>query len=320
MAKLTSEIVGQRIESENPLVSIAIITYNSSEFIIDTLESSKRQSYSNIELVIADDSSTDDTVHICREWLFKNKDRFARTIIVTAERNCGVPANCNRAVKATEGSWVKIIAGDDILHEDCISENIKFCRSNGFVDMIVVSNMIQFNDGYDYKEGKLVAPVDINVLSDTSNSRIQQKYFLRQYFGNTPTLFISKHILTNVPYDESIPFMEDRPFAINATKNGYYFKYLNATTVYYRVSSSSISLAKDPAVLFNDYYIKRRPFVLKYIYPTASKFEIIVTDMEYKRRKIIDKLGLNRNNSICWIINGVTYRLSPYFIFKKLTR
>ncbi|NJW55213.1 glycosyltransferase, partial [Salinimicrobium oceani] len=50
----------ERLNSE-VLVSVVVVTYNSSEFIIDTLESIKNQTYPNIELIISDDCSGDDT-------------------------------------------------------------------------------------------------------------------------------------------------------------------------------------------------------------------------------------------------------------------
>mgnify|MGYP000958323009 FL=1 len=69
----------------NPLVSIIVVTYNSSLFVRETLESAKRQSYNNIELIITDDASTDDTVKVCREWIANNKNRFVRVELKTVE-------------------------------------------------------------------------------------------------------------------------------------------------------------------------------------------------------------------------------------------
>ena len=51
------------------LVSVVVITYNSEKYILETLESIKTQSYKNLELIISDDCSKDDTVMICRDWL-----------------------------------------------------------------------------------------------------------------------------------------------------------------------------------------------------------------------------------------------------------
>lgn len=51
------------------IVSVCIITYNSSKYIEETLESVRRQTYPAIELIISDDASSDDTVYICEQWI-----------------------------------------------------------------------------------------------------------------------------------------------------------------------------------------------------------------------------------------------------------
>lgn len=79
------------------LVSIPVITYNSAKTVIETLDSIKAQTYPNIELIISDDCSTDDTVQLCREWIEKNGERFERTELISVTKNTGVSGNNNRA-------------------------------------------------------------------------------------------------------------------------------------------------------------------------------------------------------------------------------
>ena len=61
--------------SSNPLVSV-VVTYNSSATVLETLDSIKNQTYKNIELIITDDFSKDDTVALCQSWVDTNKERF----------------------------------------------------------------------------------------------------------------------------------------------------------------------------------------------------------------------------------------------------
>ncbi|MBH2024900.1 MAG: glycosyltransferase, partial [Flavobacteriales bacterium] len=86
------------LENRNPLVSVVVITYNSSKYVMETLESVKAQTYENIELIISDDGSTDHTIEMCRVWLAQNNNRFPKTKLLTVEENTGIPANCNRGV------------------------------------------------------------------------------------------------------------------------------------------------------------------------------------------------------------------------------
>ena len=103
-----------------PLVSVPVVIYNSAKTILETLESIKAQTYPNIELIISDDCSTDNTVALCRDWIDKNKERFIRVEIIVPDHNTGVAGNCNRAYAACEGEWIKSIAGDDLLMPNCI--------------------------------------------------------------------------------------------------------------------------------------------------------------------------------------------------------
>lgn len=63
------------------IVSVCIITYNSSKYIEETLESVRRQTYPAIELIISDDASSDDTVYICEQWI-------AKIVLDSAMRYC----------------------------------------------------------------------------------------------------------------------------------------------------------------------------------------------------------------------------------------
>lgn len=80
--------------SLQPLISVVVITYNSSNTIIETLESISRQSYPNIELIISDDCSKDDTVNKAQNWINSNG---VKGLVITAVKNEGIPANVNSA-------------------------------------------------------------------------------------------------------------------------------------------------------------------------------------------------------------------------------
>lgn len=290
-----------------PLVSVAVITYNSSQYVLETLESAKQQTYQNIELIISDDCSTDNTVEICSDWLERNASRFVRIDLISSDKNTGIPANCNRCLKATKGEWVKFIAGDDMLSKDCISLNISYINHGNSDISIVLSNVILFkNESKNLINGIVQTPDNKDTLREDSNAKIQYLALLNKYFGNSPGLFVSRKVLVEVGYDERFHYLEDYPFALNATKIGYRFYYLKMVTAYYRISDKSVCLFQTDSILYNDFYLKRRAFDLAYIYPNVSWFKRLLMDYEYKRKYIINKVGLNRNNIICKVIYRLT--------------
>ena len=98
-----------------PLVSFCTQTYNSARWIEELLECAKNQTYPNIELIISDDCSTDNTVHIIREWLAHNGDRFSRYVLVSTPRNLGYAGNKANAEKQCKGDYIKSIDSDDLI-------------------------------------------------------------------------------------------------------------------------------------------------------------------------------------------------------------
>ena len=128
------------------LVSIIVATYNSSRFVIETLESAKAQTWQNIELVVSDDCSADNTVELCRNWIAQNKDRFVNTQLITVPANTGVSANCNRMIQSSVAEWIKMIAGDDILLPNCIEDNMQFVHLNPEASIVFSKVLLYKND------------------------------------------------------------------------------------------------------------------------------------------------------------------------------
>jgi len=220
----------------NPLVSIIVITYNSSKYVLETLESVKTQIYQNIELIVSDDCSQDNTVEICKNWIDENKECFVRTKITTVDENTGIPANCNRGVSNAKGKWVKLIAGDDVLLSNCVIDNMEFIQNNPEA-FFVVSISEEFGENQ-YSSNK---PKKTNPLFFCSAEK-QFKYLLISNWIMAPSVFMNKNAFIKVGgFDESIRTIEDYPLYLRATSAGYRFFYFDKPTVKYRKHENAIS-------------------------------------------------------------------------------
>lgn len=227
-----------------PLVSVVVITYNSGEYVVETLDSIKEQTYENIELIISDDCSTDETVSICEQWLVENQSRFVRTELLTVERNTGVPANCNRGLCKAKGEWLKFIAGDDKFVMTAISDVVDYVKSNANVD--VFDSVVDiYNGDFSSKIGQYNFGDDSFHNSKASPSD-QRKMFVQALFGirviSTLGVFIKKDILEEVGgFDERYRLLEDSPMWWKILKSNRKFYFLNKTTTCYRRHETSIS-------------------------------------------------------------------------------
>lgn len=88
------------------LVSVVVLSYRSAETIVETLESIKNQTYPNIELIITDDASPDNTVQVVQQWIAKNEGALAAIKLVTSDKN--TRASC-KYQQRVEGCHRKIL-------------------------------------------------------------------------------------------------------------------------------------------------------------------------------------------------------------------
>lgn len=223
--------------NSQPLVSVIVITYNSEKTVVETLNSIKAQSYTNLELVISDDCSKDSTYDICKEWSDANLDYFKEIILTGTDNNSGVPGNCNNGVLNSHGEWIKIIAGDDLLEKDCIEKNIEFTLSNKGCRM-VFSRSLVFED----RTGEIIGVRPGDTFSCKTNPKSQFEDLLIKDFVNPTTVFIRRDLIYEVGlYNIQYPFMEDYPMWYKILKNGTRIYYNPIVTVRYRVSFTSLS-------------------------------------------------------------------------------
>lgn len=237
----------------NPVVSVAVITYNSSEFIVETLESVKKQTYKNIEMIISDDCSTDDTVEKIEKWVSVNKDRFIDVKLLTAERNTGVACNINRAYQTCHGEWIKGLAGDDLLVPTCIEDNINYSKANPIAQLILSNSIIFYNSGEKsesiQKPGGLMLGFFEMDASNQYDNLVRHEILL-----NSNSTFVSSKIVREIRFDERMMYMEDRPFFWNVTKNGYRIHYLDKITVRYRKHEGALTGLSGKSLLSMKYY------------------------------------------------------------------
>jgi alpha-1,3-rhamnosyltransferase len=305
------------MQEENPLVSIIIITYNSSKYVLETLESSKGQTYQNIELIVSDDCSTDYTVEICRVWIEENKERFVRTEMITTEKNTGIPANCNRGLYAAKGKWIKFIAGDDALLENCILDNINYIIAMPENVYALHSNVKYYSSVFD--ENFFLFNTDRSFdtfCCHTIRAADQLKLLVRGYGPLAPSSFFNGNTLSVLGgFDEKLPY-EDGPLWVKLTLNNYKIHYLHKTTVKYRLHDS-ISNNIEDRFLFKQIY-KMDKVVFENVYkPHLKIYEIFGRKASFLIKDIFCLIKLNNKNKI----SSFLFKLlnSPFILLQKFS-
>lgn len=107
------------MNNENPLVSIIIATYNRSDAVLKSVESALNQNYKNIEIIVVDDGSTDDTAKVLQE-------KFSGKIVLNIlEKNQGATNARNTGLKMAKGEYSIVWDSDDVLYPNAIETLIK---------------------------------------------------------------------------------------------------------------------------------------------------------------------------------------------------
>lgn len=222
-----------------PLVSICVITYNSSETVIETLESIYNQTYRNIELIVSDDCSSDNTVEIVKDWLDEKRIRFQNAEIITVEKNTGVTGNVNRAVKKANGKYVKDIAGDDILLNDYTEKCVSYLEKNPEIDVLFTDVKFFSTDNSKVHKNSII---DYDFFKKNAKEQFSQIIKTGLPCIPTPSSIYTKKILEKLDYfDENISMWEDGPIYFKLAKNNVKLYFLDTVGVLNRVRKDSLS-------------------------------------------------------------------------------
>jgi len=193
------EMLKSDIEKEM-LVSIVTACYNSSKTIHKAIESVLNQTYTNIEYIIADGQSTDDTLSIVESYrpAFEEK---GITLKVISGPDSGIYGGMNKGIALAEGKIIGLVNSDDWYELNIIEKIVNKYKESPF-DMCYC---------------------DINIINDSGKSFIKKSKVMKKYFTtrkwNHPTTFISKKIYNIRKYDESFRYYADWDMVLWIYKN-----------------------------------------------------------------------------------------------------
>ena len=249
---------------KTPLVSVVVVTYNSCRTIIETLNSIYLQTYNNLELIITDDKSSDNTLELCKHWIKQHQDRFIRCEVKETEFNTGTAGNCNRGCHAAKGEWIKIIAGDDLLLESGIESLVGFASQDDNIKIVCgrveIFGEVQKNyDNMTWNHNQKL-PLILNSADE------QYWYLVRRNFIPAMAVMMKKSLWLSVGgFDEDIPLLEDWPMWLLITASGEMIHFTEEIVAKYRLSRKSVRLNRR-------FLYSVRLFQYKYVYHDMKKF------------------------------------------------
>lgn len=258
-----------------PLISVVIPVYNREATIIRTIESIRRQSYQNIEIIVVDDGSHDDTYRICAEAQERDK-----RIIILRKKNEGVSSARNFGLLKSSGDYIAFVDSDDTIDKNMYNKMLSVGREKG-ADIVSCSLKVL----YDGKNGVNETTADMKTsvyLSQTESI----KAFLSGKLGGESVcnkLFLAKTI-TNTSFDRHLTRNEDKKFLFDAICNTKVVAHINEPLYFYHqlASSTTKTLSVDSIQDVYEVTHKIEEDTL-HNFPELAKSVYLSSDTTYRR-------------------------------------
>ena len=216
-----------KYSNQNILVSILIATYNHKNYILECLNSIKSQTYKNLEIIISDDCSKDETQKIIKNFIKQNRNLNIKFFI--QKKNLNISKNFNFLFNKSKGKYILFFGGDDVMMKEKIEFQLKKLIQNPEASFCY-SNCSWFNNDMTIKYFN-----HFNLLQKPPKA-------LRDIFSDftipSPTMMISAKFLPKKPMNESINHLSDFLLAIDLFKKSSPV-YVNKVLVKYRRHNQS---------------------------------------------------------------------------------
>lgn len=119
---------------DNPLVTIICLCYNQEDYVLESLCSVINQDYKEVELIIVDDYSSDNSKAVIEKWLLD----FPKIQFIANKSNLGSTKSFNKALSKAKGKYIIDLAADDVLVSNCVTSQINAFKNTTYKNLGVV--------------------------------------------------------------------------------------------------------------------------------------------------------------------------------------
>ncbi|KHE94085.1 MAG: glycosyltransferase [Candidatus Scalindua brodae] len=230
---------------KQPLVSVVMPTYNHAQFIGDAIGSVLDQTYTNIELIIIDNYSEDNTEEIIVSFSDTRikYEKFRNNGIIAASRNVGISQSC--------GKYIAFLDSDDMWKPTKIEKQIKLLEDNDNIFLVYTRYII-------VKDGLVLKTLPKRKKLRSGNVFIP--LFLSNNFIGTSTVLLRNFVNEDYHFDIDIKFraIEDYDLWLRIAKNKR-IDYVDEPLVAYREHGGNTSIGIKPYFLRYLHVVKKKP-------------------------------------------------------------
>ena len=252
-----------------PEFSVIIPVYNVEKYLARCIESITSQIYTDFELILINDGSSDDSGNICNKYAKKDS-----RIRVIHQKNKGVSAARNIGIKSANGKYIVFVDSDDVVEKDYLSS---MAEVDSEVDLVIcgIKQVIPGNEPYARKQYEKKQVLDITkravlemILNDANSSSVSKRF--------------KKCIIEerNIYFDERLDLGEDGCFVTEYVGNCKGMQYLDVSAYrYFKYEHKTLSTIDELCIRRVTKSNKKMEAILKGISPN------IVENQIWKRKK-----------------------------------
>lgn len=274
---------------QNPLASFCLITYNQENYIEEAIRGALSQTYSNLEIIISDDASTDGTQKLIKK-IVEEYQGSHKIITNFNSTNLGLVRHVNKVLyEISIGTYMFLAAGDDISMENRVKDTVDFYKSH--IDVVATGSDVQEIDDFSNK-------VDSTIyIKKTADRLLNLDYYVsaeyKHLYGCTRSL-TRKLINSFPPLDDTCP-TEDTTLLFRAFLLNKKVADIKDVLVQYRVHGNNMSspdnIIKLSVKLIFEQYRKDLDFALYKNYITVEDFISLKRVLKIRENIRLNRLG-----------------------------
>ncbi|MEM0993254.1 MAG: glycosyltransferase, partial [Bacteroidota bacterium] len=256
-----------------PAISVLLPVYNAAKYLPACLESILGQTFSDFELIIVEDGSTDESLEIIKSF------RDSRIRLLENEVNQGPSASMNRAIAAASGTFIARMDADDIALPQRLEKQYAFFKEHP--DYALLGTNMEF-----FGQRSLLFPLQYYTYFDDESLKLRAFFYtpLAQ-----PSMMVRTAVLQQFPYREDFYTAEDYDLFVRVLAT-YKATSLEEKLVRYRVHQKNISKLKKTQTLRNLKEVYALKFRLEGVTVSAKDFEahLLIPPANYSDLSLTD--------------------------------
>lgn len=223
-----------------PLISVVIPCYNAELFLAETVESVLLQTFTDYEIILIDDGSTDGTLEVIKS--FGDRLRSEEGV------NKGASAARNRGTQLAQGKLIQYVDADDLLMPDALASRVNAMQSENADVAYSDWQRLEEKKG-EFQPGAVISRKIEDVHPDA------QIALFTDFWAPPAAILYSREIVKAIGgWNESLPIIQDARFFLDAALMGAKFVYVPGVGTQYRVHKSNSLSRRDASEFFKDIY------------------------------------------------------------------